>query len=129
MERQVATSTDDVSAWHHADEAVTHARRALLCAREQERLARLRAADRRQHLHAARAARQEAFALGLLHAVEAHEAVAQKAAVTCAALEVHLAALESLAARAADRVRRTAIVHSSSQAGGGPGAGCCGRAA
>ncbi len=130
MERQLATFTSDVTVWHHADEAVTHARRALQVARDQERLARFRAADRRHHLQAARAARHEAFALGLLHAAEAHEALALRAAASCAALEAHLHVLEALAARAADRVRRRATGHAPAPGGADVVAGCsCGEAA
>jgi hypothetical protein len=120
----------DISAWRRAEEAAAHARRALQAAREQVRVARLRAADRRHHLEAARAAGQEAFALGLLHAAEAHEVAAGKAAGTCAELEARVRGLEALADRAAERVRLVASVTGAVPPTIRSGSGCsCGKAA
>lgn len=122
--QRVRPSTSELSAWHRAEEAAAQARRALQVAREQQRVARLRAADRRDHLQAARAAGQEAFALGLRHAAEAHEVAARKADESCAALAAHLGALEALADRAADRARRATPVHPAPWASCGAACGC-----
>jgi len=125
VQRQRAQpSVADLSAWHRAEEAAEHARRALQAAREQQRVARLRAADRRHHLQVARAAGQQAFALGLLHAAEAHEMAAREAYESCAALAAHLRALEALADRAADRARRAAPTDPAAPASCGATCGC-----
>lgn len=88
----------ELGEWRRLEDEATQVAAALHRARESARVARLRAADRRERGEQARLAGQEAFAVGLLDAAEAHERAAARAEAETGQLTMRHRALR----RAAD---------------------------